>query len=128
MSAVLCPRSNDRLVVGNAPAALLKKAGIPLALGTDSLASNDSLSLWDEMRFLRRQFPGLFTPEEVLAMVTTSAARALRIDDAVGSLDRGKRADFLVMRLPEGTLQDDVLDALIEEARLEELFLAGNRL
>ena len=128
VSVILCPRSNDRLVVGNAPASLLKKAGVPLALGTDSLASNDSLSLWDEMRFLRRQFPNLFSPEEVLAMVTTSAARALRIDDAVGSLDKGKQADFLVMRLPEGTLPGDLLDALIEEARLEEVFLAGVRL
>ena len=58
--AILCPRSNDCLVVGKAPAALLKQAGIPLALGTDSLASNDSLSMWDEMRFLLGEFPQVF--------------------------------------------------------------------
>ena len=66
VTAILCPRSNERLAVGRAPAPLLKKCGIPLALGTDSLASNDSLSLWDEMRFFRREFPGEFTPEEIL--------------------------------------------------------------
>ncbi len=51
-SVVLCPRSNDRLFVGSAPHKLLKSAGLSLALGTDSLASNDSLFLWDELRYL----------------------------------------------------------------------------
>jgi cytosine/adenosine deaminase-related metal-dependent hydrolase len=75
VTVVLCPRSNDRLFVGRAPHHLLKKSGIPLALGTESLASNDSLSLWDEIRYLRESDPSAFTAPELLAMATLGGAR-----------------------------------------------------
>jgi cytosine/adenosine deaminase-related metal-dependent hydrolase len=127
VTAVLCPRSNDRLAVGHAPASLLKKAGVPLALGTDSLASNDSLSLWDEMRFLRRRFPGTFEPAEVLEMATLGAAQALLIDREVGTLTRGKCADFLVMRPGLIGSINELPEALIEQGHLEDVFISGAR-
>ena len=123
--AVLCPRSNNRLVVGKAPAALLKKAGIPLALGTDSLASNDSLSMWDEMRFFLQEFSGTFSPAEVLAMATLGAAGALRLDHEAGSLDAGKRADFLVVKASRQGEPEEIARAVIEESQIEEIYLAG---
>jgi len=125
VTAILCPRSNERLAVGKAPAALLKNCGIPLALGTDSLASNDSLSLWDEMRFLRREFPGLFTPGEVLEMATLGAAKALHLESEAGSLEKGKRGDFLVLTPHRQTSADELAEALIEESRLDEVFVGG---
>lgn len=125
VTAILCPRSNDRLVVGKAPAALLKKSGVPLALGTDSLASNDSLSLWDEMRFLRDEFPGVFTPEEILEMATLGAAKALHLESESGSLEKGKRGDFLVLQPARRISPDGLAEALIEESRLMEVFVAG---
>lgn len=125
-TVILCPRSNDRLVVGKAPAALLKKAGIPLALGTDSLASNDSLSLWDEMRFLRKEFAGIFTPAEILDMVTVNAARALCLGSETGSLENGKRADFLVVRTDAPVT--DLVEGLIEDGQIEEVFVGGAQL
>jgi aminodeoxyfutalosine deaminase len=125
VSAILCPRSNERLAVGKAPAALLKKSGIPLALGTDSLASNDSLSLWDEMRFLRREFPDVFTPAEVMAMATLGSARALQLDRECGSLEKGKRADFLVVHPARITSPAELAEVLIEESRIAEVFIAG---
>ncbi|HEX9024427.1 MAG TPA: amidohydrolase family protein [Geobacteraceae bacterium] len=124
-TAVLCPRSNERLAVGKAPAALLKKCDIPLALGTDSLASNDSLSMWDEMRFLRGQFPGVFTPAEVVEMATLGAARAIHLDGETGSLDKGKRGDFLVVQPGRHGSPDEAIEALIEEGRLVEVFIGG---
>ena len=127
VTAVLCPRSNDRLTVGRAPAALLKKTGIPLALGTDSLASNDSLSLWDEMRFLRRQFPGVFTPEEVLEMATMGAAGSLHVRHEAGSLEKGKKADFLVMKTAPHRSMTELPEAMIEEGHLEEVFIGGRQ-
>ncbi|MCM2357305.1 MAG: amidohydrolase family protein [Geobacteraceae bacterium] len=123
--AVLCPRSNDRLAVGKAPAALLKKAGIPLALGTDSLASNDSLSMWDEMRFLLREFPGTFSPAEALEMATLGAARALHLEREAGSLEKEKRADFLVVRPGRLPAPEEITGAVIEESQIEEIFLRG---
>uniref|UniRef100_A0A831XK32 Metal-dependent hydrolase n=1 Tax=Geobacter metallireducens TaxID=28232 RepID=A0A831XK32_GEOME len=126
VGVVLCPRSNDKLAVGRAPAALLKKLGIPLALGTDSLASNDSLSLWDEMRCLMAHFPGVFTPSEVLAMATLGAARPLAMADQVGSLETGKRADFLVMELPGRQHSGENLhDAVIHAGELLHVILSG---
>ncbi|MBW2690144.1 MAG: amidohydrolase family protein, partial [Deltaproteobacteria bacterium] len=55
-SVALCPRSNAALNVGKAPVSAYLKAGVPLALGTDSLASAPSLSIWDEMAFARDWF------------------------------------------------------------------------
>jgi aminodeoxyfutalosine deaminase len=125
---VLCPRSNDKLTVGKAPAYLYKKMGISLALGTDSLASNDSLSLQDEMVFLMNNFPGVFTTTEVLHMATLGGARAIGLEHETGSLEQGKRADFLVMepgKVPQG---DDLPRVVIEEGKLREVFIKGERL
>jgi len=125
VSAVLCPRSNERLAVGKAPALLLKKSGIPLALGTDSLASNDSLSLWDEMRFLLRQFPDVFSPREALEMASINAARALHLEGETGSLEKGKRGDFLVVAPSAEVDLVGLHEAVIEESKLQEVFIAG---
>lgn len=125
VTAILCPRSNERLAVGKAPAALLKRAGVPLALGTDSLASNDSLSLWDEMRFLLNEFPTVFSPEEALEMATMGSARALHLDGEIGSLEKSKRADFLVVQPSRSMAGGQLAELLIEESRLAEVYIAG---
>ncbi|ADI84545.1 amidohydrolase family protein [Geobacter sulfurreducens] len=123
---VLCPRSNEKLAVGRAPVAYLKKLGIPLALGTDSLASNDSLSLWDEMRYLLDLFPGVFTPSEALAMATIGSARQLALADRVGSIEKGKRADLLVMKLPGPQSTGEGLhEAVIGSGELLHVILSG---
>ncbi len=127
VAVVLCPRSNEKLDVGAAPVHLLKAAGIPLALGTDSLASNDSLSLFDEARFLLQKFPEQFTPSEVLQMMTLSGAEAIGRGADIGSLQQGKRGDFLVLSLPENPGKDLCLE-IIEEGKLREVFLYGNSL
>jgi len=95
----LCPRSNERLAVGTAPVHLFKKAGIPLCLGTDSLASNDSLSLWDEIRFAVDSYKGEVSPDELLQMATIGGAAGIGRSDSVGVLEVGKRADFQVLEL-----------------------------
>ncbi len=123
VSIVLCPRSNERLNVGRAPAELYRKLGIPLALGTDSLASNDSLSLFEEARFAAACWPGLFLPEELLYMITLGGARALGLDDLTGSLVPGKRADFLVVEAA-GT-PEQLPGRIIQEGKLREVFAKG---
>ena len=122
----LCPRSNELLDVGRAPVALFKKIGIPLALGTDSLASNNSLSLWDELRFALDTFPNDLTESDVLRMVTTGAAAALGISASSGSLEPGKRADFQVVGNCDGG-EDGVLERVIREGLLQEVFVGGVR-
>lgn len=123
VSVILCPRSNDRLNVGTAPAPLFKKLGIPLALGTDSLASNDSLSLLDEARFALDLWPGLFSPEELLYMITLGGARVLGLDDSGGSLVPGKRADFIVVEASGSP--DQLPERIITGGRLTDVFVLG---
>lgn len=122
----LCPRSNELLDVGRAPVALFKKIGIPLALGTDSLASNNSLSLWDELRFALETFPHDLSEEDVLHMVTAGGAAALGISASCGTLEAGKRADFQVVGNCLGG-GGDLLERVMREGVLKELFVGGVR-
>lgn len=125
VSIALCPRSNECLDVGRAPVALFKKLGIPLALGTDSLASNDSLSLWDEMRFALDAFPQDLSPSELFRMVTVGGASALGISGSCGSLEVGKRADFQVVENIAGR-DGGVIERLVQGGNLQEVYLGGN--
>jgi cytosine/adenosine deaminase-related metal-dependent hydrolase len=123
---VLCPRSNELLDVGRAPVHLFNKLGIPLALGTDSLASNNSLSLWDELRFALEIFPNDLAEQDVFRMVTTGGAAALGISASCGLLEIGRRADFQVV----GNCDSDegvVLERVMREGILRELFVGGVR-
>lgn len=95
-SVALCPRSNARLHCGKAPAAEYLHAGVPLALGTDSLASNTTLSIWDEMAFALQWFSGDLSPQHLLHMATAGGAKALGLQD-VGTLAQGQRASFVVV-------------------------------
>jgi aminodeoxyfutalosine deaminase len=100
---VLCPRSNARLGVGRAPLAGYLAAGVLLALGTDSMASNDSLSIWDELAFARQWFGDAVTPQQLLTMATLGGARALGLAGEIGSLQAGWGGHFQVLapsRLP----------------------------
>ena len=122
----LCPRSNELLDVGRAPVSLFKKLGIPLALGTDSLASNNSLSLWDELRFALEIFPNDLTEQDVLRMVTTGGAAALDVSKTCGSLEAGKRADFQVIGNCDGG-EHGMLERVMREGRIQEVFTGGVR-
>lgn len=128
VSVALCPRSNERLAVGRAPVALLRKLGIPLSLGTDSLASNDSLSLWDELRFALDAFPGELSPADVLQMVTLGGASALGIDKGHGSLEPGKCANFqIVGNLGDCGESGKLLERVVFEGVVQDVFVQGHK-
>ena len=82
----LCPRSNRYISRLEPPVALLRALGARICLGTDSLASNRSLSLLDELRAL-----GGVTLRESLRWATLGGAEALGLDDALGTVAPGKR-------------------------------------
>ncbi len=124
----LCPRSNERLNVGKAPVSLLKKFGIPLSLGTDSLASNDSLSMWDEMRFALEAYAGVLSPTELLSMVTIGGASALGMGDSVGAIEVGKRANFQVVSgFGEVGSAEKLVEQIVLRAKVEEVYVGGVR-
>jgi aminodeoxyfutalosine deaminase len=95
----LCPRSNERLGVGRAPVADYRAAGVKLALGTDSLASNDSLSMWEELAAARHCYDAQLSPAELLAMATRNGADALGLKGEMGTLQVGSGGHFQVLPL-----------------------------
>ena len=105
ISVAHCPRSNALLGCGIAPVAELLAAGVTVALGTDSPASAPSLDIFEELRTAvfaaraRAERPNALSPDRALELATLSAARALGLDDAIGSLAPGKRADLTVVSL-----------------------------
>lgn len=121
MHLALCPRSNARLNVGKAPVAGLLKAGVKLALGTDSLASNDSLSLWDEMAFAADWFDGQLDAPTLFRMATLGGADALGVDSELGSLSVGKQGSFQVLRPETKVALRDLNDYFIAPGRTEEV-------
>lgn len=126
VSVAHCPRSNARLSDGAAPVADFLAHGIPVGLGTDSLASVPTLDLWDEMRAALAAQRGRLAPSQVLDMATRGGARALGLADEIGSLEVGKRADLIAVSagavaasdpagsLIAGTRGEDVLFSLVE--------------
>jgi cytosine/adenosine deaminase-related metal-dependent hydrolase len=100
-----CPRSNAMLGCGIAPLAELREAGVRVGLGTDSPASAPSFDVFEEMRAAiyaargRERDPGALLAPDALRLATLDAARVLRLDEEVGTLTPGKRADLTVVSL-----------------------------
>lgn len=104
---VHCPESNLKLASGFCPVAALDQAGVNVALGTDSAASNNDLDMIGEMRsaaLLGKAVAGdaaALPASKVLRMATLNGARALGIDDQVGSICPGKHADLTAIKLSD---------------------------
>lgn len=96
LQVVHCPRSHVYFGHTPFPYERLRAAGATISLGTDSLASCDSLNLFAEMRQLRRTQPAL-DAAEVLRTVTVHPARALRREGSLGCIAPGAHADFIAL-------------------------------
>ncbi|CAN5844629.1 amidohydrolase [soil metagenome] len=111
------PESNMKLASGTAPVPALRAAGITVGLGTDGAASNNDLDMFEAMRqaaFLHKHAakdPRTLPAREVLAMATIEGARALGMDDRIGSLEAGKRADLILVSIA-GARQTPMYDPI----------------
>lgn len=123
VSVAHCPRSNARLSDGMAPVADLLAHGIPVGLGTDSLASVPTLDLWDEMRTAAVAHAGRLTPSRILEMATLGGARSLGLADRVGDLASGKRADLIAVSA-RAVAASDPVGSLIAGTRGEDVLLS----
>ncbi len=94
------PRSHAYFKHSRFPFERLHSLGFNICLGTDSLASNDSLSLFAEMRAFQRSEPGI-SPDEILKMVTVNPAMALNQENTLGRIRPGFCADLIAIQSSE---------------------------
>ena len=122
-SVAFCPRAHA--FFGHAPHRWrdMLAAGINVCLGTDSLASNSSLSILDELRYLRRQYEDA-PAQTLLEMGTIRAARALGMADSIGSLGQGKLADFITIPIGEGA-RDPIVEILDSNREVTGVWVNG---
>ncbi len=115
VSIAHCPRSNRETAVGRMPLKSMLDAGITVGLGTDSLASSPTLSMWDEMRYARQihKKDGI-KPYDIVRLATIGGSEALHMDHAIGTLEPGKQADIIVVPVPEKHTNDFYSDLLRE--------------
>lgn len=107
-SAVICASACMRAGAEAAPVVGMRAAGINLAIGTDNVCNNNDYDLFLEMRTLaklasfREKRPGALRAREVLDMATAGGARALELEDQIGELSAGRKADLIVLERAGG--------------------------
>ncbi|HIJ29228.1 MAG TPA: amidohydrolase family protein, partial [Gammaproteobacteria bacterium] len=105
VSVVHCPESNLKLASGFCPVSQLQRAGVNLALGTDGAASNNDLDLLGEMRTASLLAKGVaqdataLNAHQALRMATLNGAKAVGLEQLIGSLEAGKAADLIAIDL-----------------------------
>jgi 5-methylthioadenosine/S-adenosylhomocysteine deaminase len=97
------PQSNMKLAAGTARVPAMFSRDLPVGLGTDGAASNNDLSMWEEMDTAAKLHklisgdPKTLSAEQAFEMTTIRGARALHMDKMIGSLEVGKRADIAIV-------------------------------
>ncbi|MCK5120639.1 MAG: amidohydrolase family protein, partial [Methylococcales bacterium] len=134
-----CPESNLKLASGFCPVAKCLDAGINMALGTDSAASNNDLDMFGEMRtaaLLGKGVagdPSAVSAMTVIKMATINGAKALGIEEVTGSLSIGKAADIIAIDLEQLETQPlyDPVSQIVYAAnrqQVTDVWVAGKQL
>ena len=115
---VTCPRSNRWVGVGTPPVEQFYASGVRVAIGTDSLASVEDLNLFAEMAEIRTLGPKI-PARSILESATRIGAEALGFGDDYGTIEAGKRAALIAVRVPDGV--DDVEEYLLSGISPEDV-------
>ncbi len=138
VSVVHCPESNLKLASGFCPAEKLRRAGVNLALGTDGCASNNDLDMFGELRTAALLAKGVandaaaFDDAFALRAATLNGAKALGLDAKIGSIEAGKRADLVAVRMDQPETQPlyDVISHLayaVSRRHVSDVWIDGRR-
>jgi 5-methylthioadenosine/S-adenosylhomocysteine deaminase len=133
---VHCPKSNAKLAHGIARIRELLDTGVTLGLGADSMASNNAVDMFEEMRAavfqqrVRAQRFDALDAQAAFRMATLGGAECLGLAEHLGSLDAGKRADFVVVDLNDPAVQPvhDPIQAMVYSAsrgNIRATYIAG---
>jgi cytosine/adenosine deaminase-related metal-dependent hydrolase len=124
LQIVHCPKSHRFLHQKRFPLEALLERGLNICLGTDSLASNDSLNLFSEMRTAKRIYPTL-SARELVEMVTLRPARALKLPRDLGRIAPGFLADSIAVPFKGPT--SNVFEAIIQNrGPIQWMMVNGN--
>ncbi|RDS85581.1 TRZ/ATZ family hydrolase [Dyella psychrodurans] len=138
VSVVHCPESNLKLASGFCPAEKLRKAGVNVAIGTDGCASNNDLDMFGEMRTAAllakavAEDAAAFDAGFALRAATINAAKALGLDETIGSIEIGKQADLAAVRLSDLETQPlfHIISQLVYTTgrhQVSDVWIAGKR-
>jgi cytosine/adenosine deaminase-related metal-dependent hydrolase len=123
-----CPASMMACGGGVAPVVEYVNAGLSVGIGTDDPNANQSVNILSEMKFValaqnQRYGSNALSPEKVLEMATIDGARALGLDDQIGSIEPGKKADLIVLDLTPAHTQPlhNVASVLVYQANGSEV-------
>jgi cytosine/adenosine deaminase-related metal-dependent hydrolase len=125
-TVVHCPGSHAWFERAPFPWRRYRAAGVRVALGTDSWASNDDLDLRRELRLASRAHSWL-PPEELWAAATTAGARALGLESLVGALRPGLCADWIVVRSAAATARRAMESLCGAEAPVEQTWIEAEK-
>ncbi len=139
VSVVHCAESNLKLASGFCPVGDLIKAGVNVCIGTDSAASNNDLDMLGEMRTAALLAKGVsndstcLDAHTTLKMATLNAAKALGLNETIGSLKKGKQADIVAINLDQletSPLYDPVSQIVYSSNRqqVSDVWIAGKQL
>ncbi len=138
VSVAHCVESNLKLASGFCPAEALRRAGVTVALGTDGCASNNDLDMFGEMRSAALVAKAVandaraFSAADTLRAATLNGARALGWEARIGSIEVGKQADLVAVRLDAIETEPvyDVISQLVYAAgrqQVSDVWIAGVR-
>jgi 5-methylthioadenosine/S-adenosylhomocysteine deaminase len=123
-----CPGSNLKLGSGIAPVSEMRARGISVSIGADGAACNNQLDMFAEMRLAAVlqavvHGPGALTARDALTMATREGARALHLEDQIGSIEVGKRADMILIDRdrPHLATAPDPFSAVVYAARASDV-------
>ncbi len=139
VSVAHCPESNLKLASGFCPVGELVKAGVNVCIGTDGTASNNDLDMIGEMRTAALLAKGVandttcLDAHTTLKMATLNGARALGLNETIGSLKKGKQADIVAINLDqlETVPMYDPVSQIVYAANREQVsdvWIAGKQL
>ena len=139
VSIVHNPASNMKLASGIAPVKKYREKGINTALGTDGASSNNNLSMIKEMntaallQTIANMTPSAVRPYDIIEMATIGGAKALGLDNRIGTIEKGKEADIVLINTSDANMSplNDPFSAIVFSAdrkNVDTVFCKGRKL
>ncbi len=125
MSVVHCPSSHKYFEHQPFPLEKLKAARINIALGTDSLSSGVSLSLLDQVRIAQKNYPDI-SSQDWLRTLTINGARALKMENEIGTIEEGKKADIIGFKMTNFSgPEEDLAKLILKKEKVDFMMCRG---